>query len=325
MIFDEVLEQIKKYDSIVIYGHKNPDGDCYGAQVGLREVIKSLYPNKEVYITGTGCPRFFSILPKMDNVSDEVIRNSLAFLVDANDLDRMEDQRIHHAKAWAKIDHHIDNYLFTQGPQVVDTLAHSACDLVTQLALECKVKLNVVGATALYLGILTDSARFQFVHNYPETFERMKYLADCGARIHDLNYLLSKTDEASLAAKGYILTHYKKSKGGVIYIVYSKEKLAKLHMSTNEASNYINLLGNIEGYPIWCSFAEYSDGKVRFEVRSNGPAVQPAAVRIGGGGHAQAAGAQLPELNYDIIQGVLDDLDNVLKEWRETESCGKKN
>ena len=35
-----------------IFGHKNPDGDCYGAQVGLKELLKSLYPHKNIYIIG---------------------------------------------------------------------------------------------------------------------------------------------------------------------------------------------------------------------------------------------------------------------------------
>ena len=315
-MFEKIIEQIEKYDSIVIFGHINPDGDCYGSQVGLREIILSLYPNKKVYITGTGCPRFFSILPKMDVVSDEVIANSLGILVDGNDLPRMEDKRVFSCKAWAKIDHHIDTNSFTEGPQVVDTGANSACDIITGMAMKYNVDINEVGATALYLGILTDSARFQFVTDYPTTFERVKYLADHGAKIEEINVCLAKIDERSIAAKGYIMTHYKKTSSGVIYIIYSKEKLKRLRLSANAASNFVNLLSNIEGYPIWCSFAEYEDGKVRVEIRSNGPIIQPVAVRIGGGGHAHASGAQLSHLDYDTIENVLIDLDKTLQEWR---------
>ena len=316
-MFEKIVEQIEKYDSIVIFGHLNPDGDCYGAQVGLREIIHSLYPNKKVYITGTGCPRFFSILPPVDEVSIDTIKESLAILVDANDLARMEDQRIYNAKAFAKIDHHIDTGSFKEGPQVVDTSANSACDILTRMALELNIHVSVIGATALYLGILTDSARFQFVEDYPSTFERVKYLSECGARIKELNVLLSKTSENSLAAKGYIMTHYQKTDDGVVYIIYSKETLRKLHLSTNEASSMINLLGNIEGYPIWASFAEYEDGKVRVEFRSNGPAVQPCAARIGGGGHAQASGAQLAKLDYSEIDEIIEDLNDTLRKWRK--------
>ena len=97
-----IIELIEKHDSIVIFGHVNPDGDCYGAQVGLREIILALYPKKKVYITGTGYPRVFTILPKMDKVSDEVIENSLALLVDANDLARMKINALVTAKRGLK-------------------------------------------------------------------------------------------------------------------------------------------------------------------------------------------------------------------------------
>ena len=316
-MFEEIISLIKKYDSIVIFGHINPDGDCYGSQIGLREIIHALYPNKKVYITGTGCPRFFSFLPHMDVVSDEVIKESLAILVDGNDLPRMEDKRVFDCAAWAKVDHHIDTNTFTEGPQVVDTNANSCCDILTGMAQELGVDISPIGATALLLGIITDSARFQFVTDYSVSFERAKYLIDHGADTTNINRALAKTDERSLKGRGYIITHYKKSKGGVIYIVYSKEKLHRLQLSANAASNNINLLGNIEGYPIWCSFAEYDDGRVRVEIRSNGPVIQPCAARIGGGGHAYASGATLPKLDYSVIDDVIADLDRVLEEWRE--------
>lgn len=316
-MFNQIWDLIKKHDSIVIYGHINPDGDCYGAQVGLKEIILANFKDKKVYITGTGVPRFFDIICKMDEVSDETIKESLAILVDGNDCARMEDSRVFTSKAFAKIDHHIDTGSFTEGPSVVDVDANSTCDIITGFVIEHNLKISKLGAQALYLGILTDSARFQFVNNYPQTFERAKFLCEQGADPHKLNKELNKTDELSLAAKGYVMSHYKKSKGGVISIVFDKETLRKIGISANHASNMINLLGNIEGYPVWCSFAEYEDGRVRAEFRSNGPAVQPVAVSIGGGGHAQASGAQLPKLDYEQIDSVIAKLDEAIKNWRK--------
>ena len=316
-MFNQILELIKKHDSIVIYGHLNPDGDCYGSQVGLKEIILANFPNKKVYLAGTGVPRFFSLICPMDEVSDEVIADSLAILVDGNDLSRMEDKRIYNAKAWAKIDHHIDTGGFTEGPFIVDTLANSTCDIIAGLVIDYKLKISKLGANALYLGILTDSAKFTFVNNYVQTFERAKFLCEHGAEPTHINNLLAKTDEQSLIAKGYIMSHYKKTKAGVIYIIYEKKTLHKIGVSANEASNLINLLGNIEGYPIWCSFAEYDDGKVRCEFRSNGPEVQPVAASIGGGGHAMASGAQLKSLDKDYIKSIIKKFDEVLINWRK--------
>ena len=313
----ELLELIKKYDSIVIFGHLNPDGDCYGCQVGLKDVILSNYPHKHVYISGTGCPIFFEMLSPMDEVSDEVIANSLAILVDGNDLSRMEDQRIYKAKAFAKIDHHIDTGSFTEGPYVVDTSANSACDIITGIVMDNHLKISKTGANALYLGILTDSARFQFVNDYVQTFSRLKFLCEQGAEPTKLNSLLNKTDEKSLAAKGYAMSHYKKTKEGVIYIIYDKETLHKLGISTNEASNLINYFANVDGYPIWCSFAEYDNGRVRCEFRSNGPQVQPVAASFGGGGHALASGAQLKSLDLNLINQIIEAFNKVLVDWRK--------
>ena len=50
----ELIKKIKKYDSIVIFGHLNPDGDCYGSEVGLKEAIKATFPKKNVYAVGSG-------------------------------------------------------------------------------------------------------------------------------------------------------------------------------------------------------------------------------------------------------------------------------
>ena len=241
-MFEQVWDLIKKHDSIVIYGHINPDGDCYGAQLGLKEIILANFPEKKAYITGTGVPHFFETFTKMDEVSDEVIKNSLAIIVDGNDLGRMEDSRVFTAKAFAKIDHHIDTGSFKEGPYIVDESANSACDIITGLVIDHNLKISPLGANALYLGILTDSARFQFVAYYVATFARLKFLCENGAEPTKLNNLLNKTDERSLAAKGYAMSNYKKTEEGVIYIIYDKETLHKLGISANEASNLINYL-----------------------------------------------------------------------------------
>ena len=316
-MFNQILDLIKKHESIVIFGHINPDGDCYGSQLGLKDIILANFPDKKVYVTGTGCPWYFSDFPKMDVVSDEVIANSLAIIVDGNDLGRMEDKRVFSAKAFAKIDHHIDTGSFTEGPFVVDENANSACDIIAGLVMEYNLAITPAGANALYLGIITDSARFQFVNDYVQTFERVKFLCTKGAKPNMISKLINRTTEKALKAKGYIMSHYQKTEDGVIYIVLDKETLHQIGVSTNEVSGLVNLLGNVEGYPIWCSFAEYDDGRVRCEFRSNGPEVQPIAASIGGGGHAMASGCTLPKLDLDYIHSVIEKFNQTLVEWRK--------
>ncbi|MCR4911972.1 MAG: bifunctional oligoribonuclease/PAP phosphatase NrnA [Bacilli bacterium] len=316
-MFKEILSIIEKYDNIVIFGHINPDGDCYGSAVALKRSLSLKYPEKHIYIVGTGLPRFFDILMPMDIVDDETLKKSLAILVDANDLWRMEDQRVHMCAAFVKIDHHVDTGSFTEGPSVVDEDANSTCDMITEMIFQNNLPIDEVVANALYLGILTDSGRFQFVLDYPETFDRVSQICKCGADPKKLNRILTAVSEDSLQSKAYVYSNYKKTEDGVMYIIYRKETLKRLKIEANNASNLINLIGNVDGYPVWASFAEYSDGRVRVEFRSNGPVVQPSAMKIGGGGHMYASGATLPKFDQQKIDSIIEDLNQTVKEWKE--------
>ena len=37
---EQILKKIKEYNTIIIHGHKRPDGDCLGSQFGLKDIIK---------------------------------------------------------------------------------------------------------------------------------------------------------------------------------------------------------------------------------------------------------------------------------------------
>ena len=46
---EQVFSELEKADSIVIFGHKNPDGDCVGSVLGMKHALKTLFPTKKVY------------------------------------------------------------------------------------------------------------------------------------------------------------------------------------------------------------------------------------------------------------------------------------
>lgn len=325
-MFEKLKAIIEKNDVITIFGHIFPDGDCYGSQIALKHAILENYPSKKVYVVGSGLRRFFDFIDTMDDVSDDTIKNSLGILVDGNDFSRAEDQRISLCKEWIKIDHHVENGLFTQGEFVVDEDANSTCQLVLELILECGWKINKTAANALYLGILTDTGRFQFIEDYPRAFKEIYYLSEHGADPKTINEILNVTSENLLAFKGYVCSHYQKTDNGVIYLILNQKVLSKYQISASKAGSMIYLLGNIEGFPIWAIFAENENGSMHIEFRSNGPAVQPVADSIGGGGHALAAGATLNKFDKNEIIKIVKMLDNVIIEYRkECLLCGKKN
>ena len=304
-MFQEIHEIILRNDSIVIFGHDFPDGDCYGSQIGLREILRLNYPEKKVYAVGSGLRRFANFISKMDVVEDDVIKNSLAILLDGNDLGRMEDQRVRLAKEWIKIDHHIENGRFTEGKFVLDTHSNSTCELIVKYAREQNLKVTPTACNALFLGMVTDSGRFQFIEDFPLAFDEAKWLCENGADPKNLDYILNTTSEEALRFKGYI------------YAILKKETLHELHVSPSKAGAMVNLLNNVKGFPIWVYFCENDDDTCHLEFRSNGPTVQPIAARYGGGGHLLAAGVTLEKMDEETINMVLKDLDNAILEYKK--------
>ena len=203
-MFEKLKAIIEDHDSIVIFGHPNPDGDCYGSQFGLRDTIRLNYPNKQVYIVGSGLPNFYRILGKMDEVSLETIQKSLAIVVDSNDLSRLEDQRAVSALDFVKVDHHIDNHTFVEGPEVIDTESTSTSEIIYLFAQENNYVIPKVAAEALYLGIFTDSARFQYATHYTRMFDILKDLILLGVEPVKLTSILNVTSEQSLKIKNAI-------------------------------------------------------------------------------------------------------------------------
>ena len=102
-----VFKAIEEADSIVFFGHKNPDGDCVGSVMGMKHAIMELFPDKKIYGVGTHPSYLPSFIEEADRIGDEVIENSLAVVVDVSDSYRVEDQRFLKAKKIVCVDHHI--------------------------------------------------------------------------------------------------------------------------------------------------------------------------------------------------------------------------
>ena len=312
-MYKEIADAIREANSIVIVGHIRPDGDCYGAQMGLKDAILTNFPEKEVYVVGTGMPIFFDYIGKMDEVSDEVIKNSLGIIVDLNELYRCEDQRVPNtAKKLIQIDHHVKMFDF-DFPTLIDEGACSTCEIIANLLEHEKWELSSVGANALYLGLLTDSAHFEYVDNFPRVFKIAGHLCAHGAKPEIINQILSATSERFVRLKGYALTHYKKN-GGVIYLHLKDKELKRLGIKNSYGTAIVNSLGNIKGLPIWMTLLEDENRTCIIEFRSNTYNVCNTAMKYGGGGHTMAAGVTIRNFNEDILAQLIKDLNEVIKE-----------
>lgn len=67
----EILAEIKTYDRIIIHRHQRPDPDALGSQVGLAEILRATFPQKEIYQVGETVEGL-RFLAEMQIVDDQV-------------------------------------------------------------------------------------------------------------------------------------------------------------------------------------------------------------------------------------------------------------
>ena len=100
----------------------------------------------------------------------------------------------------------------------------------------------------------------------------------------------------------------------VAYIYTTKEELPTYGVDTFTISRgMVGVMADIRGVDIWVNFTETDENTVLVEIRSKEVAVQPIAVKYGGGGHAKACGATLTGGKAQAMQ-LLEDLNAFYKE-----------
>jgi len=311
----EIFKLIKKYDTITIYGHINPDGDCFGSSLALRELIKLNFPKKRVYSLAGTLPQLEKRLTTQDVLEDEnVIKESLAILVDVSETERVSDQRVLLAKQIIKIDHHIENKPF-YGIKWVDEGAIACCQQIAELAFTCKLKMNKLIAELLYLGICTDSGRFRYAPTNSKTHRIIAKLLDLGAETDSIFKILYLSDEAYVKYQALLVSKFKRTAHNVVYCCADVEDYTQFGLRFDQISKNVNVIGNIRGCPIWVLFTRSPENFIRVEFRAHKLNVQQVAAKYGGGGHLHAAGARLDnQTDFSLAMQIVEDLDKVAAE-----------
>ncbi len=309
-MFEEILNAIKAHDTIIIHRHTNPDGDAMGSQIGLKNLIKDNFPEKEVYVVGDVNPRFaFMDDSVMDEIGDEKYEGALAIILDCGAAHLICDDRYKLAKATARIDHHIFAEKIADF-EVIDTSYESCCGEIVELALEGNLRLSPASAQALYTGMVTDSGRFRYDSTSSNTFRLASALMKEKFDVNRLYAGLYADDFSHVRLKAQFVLKIQFSAGGVAYIYTTKEELPTYGVDTFSISRgMVATMSDLKGVDIWVNFTETENG-VLVEIRSNRYNINPIAVKYGGGGHAKASGACVAD--YATAMALLGDLDSLL-------------
>ncbi len=302
-----VFEKIEKAESIVIFGHVNPDGDCVGSVFGMKKELQYLFPDKRIYGVGSRPSYLPSFFEKADEVSLETIEKSLAILVDLNCFERVEDQRVRKAKDFVCFDHHIP-LLDTPFLAVQDEDAPSATYVITKAFRKHYHKISKEAAMYLYTGLVTDTDRF-LLDSRKNTLQIASYLISLGVDYQKIFDELYAQDKNRLQYKAFIYNHIVYD-GKVSYCIVHKEDYFPLGIPSSEAGEQADLLSRLDHHPIWVLFTEQADDSIRVEFRANGEYnMQKVAASFGGGGHFSASGCTIH--SFDLVKDIIKALNEL--------------
>ncbi len=309
----EALELLKKYDTVIIHRHTNPDGDAMGSQIGLKNLLLDNFPEKKVYVVGDGAGRFsFMDGSVMDEISDETYRGAVAVILDSAEHSLVSDDRYTLAEKTLRIDHHIFCEKFAD-VEIVETAYESCAGLVTHLAREWGLTINTSAAKALFTGIVTDSGRFRYDSTTPRTFSDAAFLLEKGFNPTEIYDKLYVDDFSMIKMRAGFVLDIRFTKNNVAYIYSDRKKVVGLGVSDFTVSRgMVNVMAEIRGVDVWVNFTESTDGTVLAELRSRNLDINKIAVKYGGGGHLKASGASLKDKAQAME--MLADLDKLVGE-----------
>ena len=294
-------------DKVVVMSHKIPDVDSIGAGIGIYRAAKSL--NKKTHIVVNNPT--MSVRPiiqtfkdnpdydenmfiNSDEARDIVDDNTVVVVVDTNKPSYTEcEDLLHMSKTIVVLDHHRQGSEVIQNAVLsyIEPYASSACEMVAEILqyFSDDIRIYNIEADALYSGIIIDTNNFTSKTGV-RTFEAAAFLRRCGADVTRVRKMF-RDDVQSYRAKAEAIRHVETYRGCFAIAVCPTEGVDS---PTVVASQAANELLNIDSIKATFVLTDYQN-KIYISARAIDEVnVQLIMERMGGGGHINMAGAQLP-------------------------------
>jgi phosphoesterase RecJ-like protein len=307
----DVAEAIRAHERFVVVTHENPDGDALGSMRAATLVLRALGKEATTYLSGTAALpaeyRFLDLEGLTRELPADLEEQALLAVDCANERRIGEDRApVDRAQLVINIDHHHDNARFGD-VNLIDADASSSAEIVRDVMRELEVPLTAEIAQALYVGLVTDTGRFQYTNTTPKALTLAAELVAAGADVHDVfQHVYETVQFAKLKLLARALERAQVYEGGGLVVSYLlRDDFAAVGAEEPYSEGIIDHLRSVEGAEMVALIREppRDEGPARrISLRSSHDEVDVSAVarEAGGGGHRQAAGFS-SELSIDEL------------------------
>ena len=296
-----VADTIRSNDRFAVAAHENPDGDALGSMLAISLGLESLGKDVVMYLSGTApTPGEYGFLD-LSEVQRELpadLGERVLIAVDCANERRIgpENGPGDGAKTVVNIDHHHDNSSFGSVNLIVAD-ASSTAEIVRDVLRDLDVALTPEIAAALYVGLVTDTGRFQYTNTTPKSLRLAAELVEAGADVHGIfQHVYETVQFAKLKLLARALERAQLFEGGRLVVSYLlKDDFGDVGAEEPYSEGIIDYLRAVEGAEMVALIREppRNEGPARrISLRSSHDEVDVSAIAraSGGGGHRQAAG-----------------------------------
>ena len=305
MTTKETAALLRQQDRILILTHRRPDGDTIGCAAALCSALRALgktayvLTNPETtdlyrpYAAPYWAPEGFQ--PDFV-VSVDIAARGLFFPAEEIYLERGD----------LAIDHHPSYEGFGKA-SCVDPSRAACGEIVYEICRELG-EVTPEAALPLYVAIATDTGCFVYTNTTANTHAVAAALMATGIDAGAVNKRHFRTKSRKrIALEADMLSHMEfYQEGRVVFLFVPLRLMERLGADENDADDLATLATIIGGVDCGAIFRELPGGEWKISLRTDGVRVNATKVckRLGGGGHAAAAGATVPG-DLDAVRAAL--------------------
>ncbi|MGN6254256.1 MAG: DHH family phosphoesterase [Solirubrobacterales bacterium] len=321
---ERVGAELQARDRFLLTAHEGPDGDALGSLLGMHKVLTQLGKDSVMFMAAKEFPlpveyRFLPLEEVFHEAPADMADRTVVFL-DCGNIDRMPVEWLTSGgNDVINIDHHHDNTCFGD-INLVEVGASCTAEIVYDLALLLGAEITPEIASALYVGLITDTGKFMYENTNAHTHRVAADLIEAGVDVDDTyrrlyeHVPLEKLRLVSRALDG--ISSYCDGRLAISYITMADYEATGAGEEMTEG--LIDHLRSIEGVKVAAVIRDLGNrGRAarKVSLRSSAGDVDVSAIarRHGGGGHKRAAGfstdldfEQVVEFLVGEVSGQLD-------------------
>ncbi|MCL1915940.1 MAG: DHHA1 domain-containing protein [Desulfovibrionaceae bacterium] len=315
----------------LILAHLEPDGDAWGSMCALAEVCRLLNQEARLLLPGP-LPEFLSWLEAPAPVARDIAglgdwKPDLAAFLDCGRPDRTGEEgdalAYGQIPGWGKVDiinldHHGDNPGFGL-ISLVEPEAGATAEIIGLLAEYLGLPLSGYLGEAIYLGLTSDSGNFTYANSSASLMALAARIVGQGLKVE--NFTAKSENNWSPGRMRLwgelMLTPRLFAQDRVVSVLAPMALLEKHQCRPAALENLVSFMLHMRGVEVAMLIREKQDGGSKISLRSQGGSkgvnVRKAAAALGGGGHDNAAGANvslgMEEAEQKVLEFLLPDLD----------------